>query len=109
MAKNQPNIKPVPKETEKPLTAEEIFTQLSYQVYTIEHIYAATGHIRELSTMLYEAQDSNRLKYCNDVARAVQDLMGTYADEIDECVEYFDKLTKAASALRKQTEKGSAQ
>jgi hypothetical protein len=100
MAKKQSITTPAVQETPKLNTAEEITRRLADHGTTLEHINKATAHIRELSSMLYEAQDSP-MGHLQDVARAVQDLMGTYADEIDECAEYFGKLVTAAGATHK--------
>jgi hypothetical protein len=92
----------------EPITdPDELIRAVSGNHFTCEHIAKATGHIRELSMMLYEAQDSGQR--CCDVSRAVQDLMGTYADEIDECAEYLFNLVKDASGIVKQSEKSGAE
>jgi phage-related minor tail protein len=60
--------------------------------------------------MLYEAQDGGTKKNrLHDIARGVQDMVDTYADEIDECTEYFNGLVRTAAALHRPKVEGGAE
>jgi hypothetical protein len=85
---------------------QRLIEAISGQGNTIWHIERATKHIRELSMMLHEAQDGG--EHCDDVARGVQDLMSTYADEIGECLEYVKNLSNDANAILKAQKGGEA-
>jgi hypothetical protein len=100
--KKQSITLPAVKETEKLTTAEEITERLSHQIFTLEHIKRSTEHIRELSLMLDEARDGGTNgKHLQYIAMGVQNMVDVYANEIDECMEYFEKLVRVAGALRK--------
>ena len=118
-AKNLPKPSPaVPPKTavetpaaELVITIDELIRQTSGLARLAEQTKRATGHLRELSMMLYEAQDRGGSrdfdnKFLSDTAQGIQMLIDCQADDIDDIAGYVADFSKDACALNKQREEG---
>ena len=107
MAKIHSILKPVTtKSKEQSDAIDQFIDQASYNCFTVEHLKNATGHIHELSLMLYEAKESKELE---SMITGIEILMDFYANEIESCTEYFAQIVEKGQALRKQLAEGGAE
>lgn len=84
-------------------SADHLIGRVGYLHIPAARIKEATGHLQELATMLFEAQD------CRDrdldifsIVQGVEGLVDCYASYIDKIADDLVKLSKEAFALKKQ-------
>lgn len=113
VSKLTPATEPKPKETTEPIiTVNELIRRAASLGHAVEALKRAADHLRELSMMLYEAQDrriSTDLKgrFLSDTAQGTQILIDCQADEVEEIAEHFGKLAHEAYRLEESREGGA--
>ena len=114
MAKNVSNIKPISKETPKPIpTLETIIQRACSEGIGGERMKEIANRLDALSEMLDNARDRGAtreedIRYLADVAGGVQWLISAIADDVRWLSNFPIELSKASMAFR-DAQKGGAE